>query len=113
MLSTPKALVIDDNRVVRAMLVEILRELGYDVSSAAGVGDALALMQSDSFDTLLCDVRLEGAMSGFELVATLGDRRPRTVVFISGDVNPADVPAGALYLQKPFTMSALRDLLAR
>lgn len=113
MLSTLKALVIDDNRVVRAMLTEMLRELGYDVSSAPGARDGLALIQVKPFDILLCDVRLEDDISGLDLVATLGSRRPRNVIFISGDIDPDHVPAGAHYLQKPFTMSALRDVLGR
>ena len=110
-------LVVDDDDVLRAMLVELLGRAGWDVREAPDGETALAAAAREQPQALVLDVRLPG-ISGWEvcrsLRASCGDGLG--VLFISGErVEPMDRVAGLLlggddYLVKPF---APDELLAR
>ena len=66
-----RALIIDDSRAMRSILVGILDEVGFDTVTAADAEEALALLDSDrNFELALVDWNLP-AMSGLELVVAL------------------------------------------
>ncbi|HSM85804.1 MAG TPA: response regulator, partial [Candidatus Limnocylindrales bacterium] len=85
------------------MVVELLVQLGYNVLSAAGGKDALAMAREyqGTIDVLLTDV-LMPELNGPELAETLRATRPdMKVIFISGYAQGALAPAGIL---KPGTV---------
>ena len=66
-----RALIIDDSRAMRSILVGILDEAGFDTVPVADAEEALALLDSDrNFELALVDWNLP-AMSGLELVVAL------------------------------------------
>ena len=66
-----RALIIDDSRAMRSILVGILDEAGFDTVPVADAEEALALLDSDrDFELALVDWNLP-AMSGLELVVAL------------------------------------------
>ena len=66
-----RALIIDDSRAMRSILVGILDEAGFDTVPVADAEEALALLDVDrDFELALVDWNLP-AMSGLELVAAL------------------------------------------
>ena len=107
-------LVVDDDDVLRAMLVELLERAGWEVREAPDGETALAAAAREQPQALVLDVRLPG-ISGWEvcrsLRASLGDAVG--VLFISGErVEPMDRVAGLLlggddYLVKPFAPDEL------
>jgi CheY-like chemotaxis protein len=54
-----RVLVIDDEPMVRQILVDLLRS-HHDVEMAESGEAALALIARDSFDVILCDVMMPG-----------------------------------------------------
>jgi PAS domain S-box-containing protein len=115
-------LVVEDDRDVRAYLVELLRDLNYRVLSAHDAVSALGLIEESDIriDLLLTDVVLPG-MNGRQLAEQAKNRRPNlTVLFTTGYSRNAIVHQGRLdpgvaMIQKPITQDALaariRDLL--
>jgi two-component system, cell cycle sensor histidine kinase and response regulator CckA len=110
-------LLVEDDDVVRAVVAEMLEELGYDVREAGGSDEALELdSDSDTVDILLTDVVMPG-LGGPELAAKLRKRRPGLrVLYMSGYTRPGfsaneTLGAGASFLQKPFTFDLLRRQL--
>jgi two-component system chemotaxis response regulator CheY len=66
-----RALIIDDSRAMRSILVGILDEVGFDTVPVADAEEALALLDSDrDFELALVDWNLP-AMNGLELVVRL------------------------------------------
>ncbi|MBD3872715.1 MAG: response regulator [Acidobacteria bacterium] len=66
-----RALIIDDSRAMRSILVGILDEVGFDTVPVADAEEALAVLDSDcDFELALVDWNLP-AMSGLELVVAL------------------------------------------
>jgi CheY-like chemotaxis protein len=115
-------LVVEDDRDVRAYLVELLRDLNYRVLSAHDALAALGLIEASDIriDLLLTDVVLPG-MNGRQLAEQAKNRRPDLkVLFTTGYSRNAIVHQGRLdpgvaMIQKPITQDALaariRDLL--
>jgi signal transduction histidine kinase/ActR/RegA family two-component response regulator len=104
-----RVLVVEDEELVRHMACRALEEFGYTVLEAGDGAAALALL--DSLDArvnlVLCDIVMPG-MSGPALGAAIAARAPGVpVVYMSGypsqDVARRQlVPAGAVFIQKPF-----------
>jgi len=105
---------VDDEEALRAVLVDLLSQLGYRILSAGGGHEALALAgeYSGKIDLLLTDVVMD-PLPGPVLAESLARTRPdMKVVFISGYANPSLAPDGVLkpgtvLVNKPFTMKIL------
>jgi CheY-like chemotaxis protein len=111
-------LVVEDRADVRTMACQMLEELGYRTLEAAGGAEALevARRQQQPIPLLLTDVIMPG-MNGRELADQFRRIYPGVkTIFMSGytDRILADTDtAGARtpYLQKPFTMAQLAEIL--
>lgn len=112
-----KVLVIDDVEGVRKSIQLGLRGLGYEVSTAGTYAEGLGLAASDSFDVILCDLKLPDK-SGVEIIKALKESGLTTPVvaisgFIDGGIVRGAMDAGAVaYLPKPFSKGDLVALLA-
>ncbi|MGM0945712.1 MAG: sigma-54-dependent transcriptional regulator [Bacteroidota bacterium] len=62
-----KILIIDDEKVIRATLREILEYEKYQVSEAKDGEEGLAKLQEEEFDLVLCDVKMP-KMDGIEVL---------------------------------------------
>ena len=107
-------LVVDDDRDVRKIAVEILRLAGYRVIEAASATQALeALAREPAVELLFTDIMMP-EMSGFALSRRAKQLHPGLrVLYTSGYVR--DQPDGAWragnerLLQKPWRARQLRD----
>jgi PAS domain S-box-containing protein len=107
-------LVVEDDDGVRALVTELLAELGFTVLEAAdGVsGLAIAAELSTPIDLLLTDVGLPG-MNGRHLADAVRQHRPGLkILFMTGYAETAIVRGGFLgsgmsMMTKPFTLDAL------
>jgi CheY-like chemotaxis protein len=106
-----RILVVDDERVVRELLAQMLRDQGYDVSVAGSAREARAL--ENHWDMLVTDVVMPET-DGVKLASQIDARH---VLFISGYDQEALVRADAFFLQKPFSREDLarmvREMLDR
>lgn len=106
-------LVVEDEDMVRSLIVTLLEELGYVPIQAPGADAAIAQLQSDQpIDLLITDVGLPG-MNGRQLAEIARTHRPQLpVLFVTGYAPNATVRAtflepGMDMLSKPFAMSDL------
>jgi signal transduction histidine kinase len=96
-----RILVVDDEKVVRELLAQMLQEQGYDVEVAGSAREAREL--GGTWDLLLTDVVMPET-DGVKLSKQIDARR---VLFISGYDQEALVAGDASFLQKPFSRDAL------
>ena len=119
----PRLLLVDDHEDTNRAMKRVLGRLGYAVTTAASVADALAADAAahDSadgpFDLLLSDIGLPDG-SGLDLMRQLCESRPVRGIALSGFGTDADVQrsrdAGfAEHLTKPVSLDKLRDAIAR
>ncbi len=104
-------LLVDDEPGIRGLVRRILKRENYNVIEAASGEEALsvALQHSGPIHVLLTDVMMPG-MTGPQVAASIQGTFPEAkVIYISGYSEPEQEHQirGALYLQKPFTLSDL------
>ena len=108
-----RVLVVEDDDTLRSLIMEGLKDLGYDLSEAADGQAALEVLDSDrSPELLLTDVGLP-YMNGRQLAEIARQRCPGIkVLFLTGYAESAAVRGSDLehdmgMLTKPFTLEAL------
>lgn len=107
-----KLLVVDDELHIRTTIQSVLESPGLQVFSAANGTEALQLMERESPQIALLDIRL-GTQSGIDLYSELRRLNPRLlVIFITGhgtaDTAIETMKIGALeYLVKPLDLDVL------
>ena len=106
----PSVLVVEDEGLVRALIVETLREAGCAVTEAATADEAVRMLKCAAEpDVLVTDVKLPGAMNGIDLAERLRRTLPRMKVIVtSGHAGPEDAACVAdAFLAKPFALKEL------
>lgn len=110
------ALVVDDERDIRELLVLTLGRMGLRVDTAADVASARAQLAAEKYDLCLTDMRLPDG-SGLDIVSHISQRHPDTPVAMItafGNVEAAvnALKAGAFdFVTKPVDLSVLRRLV--
>ena len=105
-------MVVEDNEVVRALLLEILSRRGCQVLVTSEVPEALHLARTVSLDAVITDYNLAGS-SGLALVEQLrGVAYAGAIWIMSGsenrDLTQEAAPWGiAGFIRKPFTPAQL------
>lgn len=119
---TRRALVVDDERLVRKVLRRWLQRERWQVEEAEDGEAALALLRSDprGFDAVLCDLRMP-RMTGYALHDRLEAELPEALartIFITGDLASHEAEAFSRrclrpIVRKPFDFDELRGELAQ
>ena len=109
-------LVIDDEALVRMLVVDALDDMGI-ASAEAGTGpEGLALLERmERIDLLITDVGLPGGLNGREVADRAREMRPGLkVLFITGyaenaALNHGHIGPGTRVLTKPFSVADLKS----
>jgi DNA-binding NtrC family response regulator len=113
MHKSPSILVVDDDPEMRELVLDVLRNEGYEVAVAQDGVEAVQALRGRTFDVVLTDKNLPGP-SGLELLSELRRACPGAQIVMMtayGDV-PSYVEAfekgAAEYLFKPFRIAVSR-----
>ncbi|HET8605811.1 MAG TPA: HD domain-containing phosphohydrolase [Gaiellaceae bacterium] len=112
-----RLLVIDDDPVVRSLMVEILAAGGHEVEGEGEIEPALALLEREDFALVVCDIVMPGG-SGLDLLGAIHARRPSLpVLLVTGagtyeHLSQALARGAAGLLTKPFSHAELRTAVA-
>jgi len=110
-----RILVVDDERAIRDLLAEALREAGHEVLTAAGGKEADEIVSGENVQIAICDIRMP-EMDGLELLRRIRDVSPETVVILITAYASVETAVNALrsgafdYILKPLIFE---DILAR
>ena len=116
MSETRSALVIDDERDIRELLVMTLGRMGLRCDTASSLADARNQLARNRYDLCLTDMRLPDG-SGIDLIAEITQKFPNTpVAMITAFGNVEDaveaLKAGAFdFVAKPVDLPVLRGLV--
>jgi DNA-binding response OmpR family regulator len=81
-MTSPRLLFVDDEPGIRATLAAILKQRGFEVTTASTVSEALNLIARQSFDVLLSDLNIGEAGDGFTVVSAMRRTQPEAATFI-------------------------------
>ena len=104
-------LIVEDDDIVRMLIVDVLEDLEYKVLEADGSEKALEFLNDEDqyIDLMMTDVGLPG-MDGKELATQARMLRPvLPILFASGYADSIDIPDGMQVIGKPFSIDQLRD----
>ncbi len=115
-MATHRALIIDDEPDIRELLELTLGRMDIDTCSAADLSEAYRLLEEDTFDICLTDMRLPDG-SGLDLVRHIQQYIPGlpvAVITAYGSMDSAveALKAGAFdFVSKPVNLQVLRNLV--
>jgi len=113
MMAAPTVLVVDDEPSVLQLICHALGTYGYTALAAADARQALEIVKNagPTINLMLSDVAMPG-IRGPELAREIKRLSPSIlVVFMSGNAGLAELPTGAAFIEKPFTLQALSAVL--
>lgn len=110
----PRILYVEDDERIRSLLGAALEDEGYDVVEAADGETGIGLVDSDSIELAVVDLRLPG-MTGFDVVREIRRRSAIPIVILTAHGDSHDVVAGLEagaddFLSKPI---GAKELAAR
>lgn len=115
MSSKLRCLVIDDEPYITALVAEVLRCEGWEVTEAASAEAAFGFVEEQTFGAVFCDVQLGGA-DGFTVLHRFKHEMPAApVVLMTGYASATGALDAASfgaydYLLKPFSVEKLQAL---
>ena len=115
-----RILVIDDERPVRELISDALKIDGHDVYTAENGKEGLDLVSGNRFDLVFCDLRMP-EMDGQAFYEEIQRDHPqilKRIVFVTAQANSADYgpflrATGIPVIEKPFTLSQLRQAVGK
>lgn len=108
-----RVLLVDDDRDLRVLLNELLQDAGFAVTAAEAPEQVPLLLETDTFDAIVCDQRLGAGQRGTALLDAArekGQLAHTACVLISG-LPPSEERPWLRVLQKPFDLTDLVSCL--
>jgi putative two-component system response regulator len=122
MTLAPRILVLDDEPIVRELMVEILQTAGYEASGTDQSGEALRQLSDPRLGLIVSDIVMPG-LSGFELIEAVRAQRPSLPVVLvtgagtQGNLTEALAKGADGFVTKPFShgelIAAVENVLDR
>lgn len=107
-----KVLIIDDEKIIRRTLKEIIEYEGFEVVEASDGVEGLGMIDKDKYDIIFCDIKMP-KLDGLELLEKIQERTIDTpIIMISGhgniDTAVEAIKKGAFdFISKPLDLNRL------
>lgn len=117
-----RVLLADDEPALAGAVAETLRDAGFEVTVARDGQEALLLAEAQTFDAVICDLRMPrvDGPTFYRAVEAVSPPQARRVIFVTGDVTGSEAArfldeTGCRWLAKPFRLAellrAVRDIV--
>ena len=114
--AVPRILVVDDDKLVREVVVAVLRGRGYEVEFAGNGAEALdRVAEHEAFHLILLDVQMP-VLDGWSTIRELRARGCNApIVMMSGHATEAEALRNGVQalIAKPFDQALLVDVVSR
>ena len=114
MVEKYRILIVDDDKLVRWSLIEVLNKNGYEATSTETGEEAINKIEDARFDLVITDLRLPG-IGGFEVLNRVKEINPSTKVIMitaygsESVANEARAKGAELLVNKPFEINRIRE----
>ena len=105
MTDLKKVVVVEDEPLIRLLVVGAMSDAGFEVIEAGHAEEALGHLQLHpaTIHLLFTDVHMPGHMTGLALAFYVAEIWPHIALLITSGQPPADkLPTGAIFLRKPY-----------
>jgi CheY-like chemotaxis protein len=112
-MAQPSILVLEDDEIIRALMVEVLEDFGARVTSFPSADEGMTFLErtSDPVDLIVSDIQMPGLLNGYDLSKVVAHRWPSLPVLLtSGDTVMAEKLGSTVhFLPKPWSVERLID----
>ena len=114
-----RVLLVDDDQAVLELMQRGLESQRFKVTPVTGVAEALARINTDSFDVLVTDQRMPGPADGFTLVSAMRSAQPGVLTVVTSGNPDTQAAMAAIVLQadeilmKPHDVRVLGELIRK
>ncbi|MBD3346231.1 MAG: response regulator [Chitinivibrionales bacterium] len=114
----PHLLIVDDERSICDILSQYLNKVGYTTSVARSGDEAVRILEANSIDMVLTDIKMPG-MSGVDLLKWIKENKNALPVLLTTGFPTLDTAIEALklgaydYLTKPFHLEEIGEKIKR
>jgi two-component system, cell cycle sensor histidine kinase and response regulator CckA len=116
-------LIMDDDELIRSVSGKMIEAIGHEVAYASNGEEAIlktreARESGNPFDVVVLDLTVRGGMGGEEAIRKIREISPQVKAIVSSGYSDSFILSEYqaygfdAYLNKPYTISALRDSLA-
>jgi CheY-like chemotaxis protein len=116
-LSREVILVVEDEALVSMLLVDVLKEAGFEALSAWNADEAIKILESRTdIRLIVTDINMPGSMDGLKLAAAVRDRWPPVrIVITTARPKPdsIDMPSESGFIRKPYDPDAMISLVKK
>ncbi len=116
MAKAEKILVVDDERGIRYLLLDVLSDAGFEVSMAKDGQESLDQLKKTRFDFVITDINMP-RLDGIEMLKRMkmAGRKEKVIIMTANLLDlhfeEADVPHVVKKFQKPFIVDNLLDVV--
>ena len=116
-MSREVILVVEDEALVRTLLVDVLVDAGFAVLSARNADEAIKILESRAdVRVVVTDINMPGSMDGLKLAAAVRDRWPPVRIIITTarqKPESTDMPSESAFIRKPYDPDAMLSIVKR
>jgi putative two-component system response regulator len=110
-------LVVDDEEAVRTMIKNVLRQIGFQCSTASDGREAIKVLDERAIDVIIADIKMPG-MDGIELTRIIKEKYDSDIIILTGFIENFTyekvIEKGASdFMQKPVNIEELIVRLKR
>src|SRR6266851_973495 len=112
-----RILVVEDEQLMRSIIVQLLRSEGYEVLEANAAASALGIFDGEKIDLAILDLNLSSGGSGLDLLGRMRDLDPELMGIIVTAYASVESAVEALrkgaydYITKPFANDHLKAVV--
>jgi DNA-binding response OmpR family regulator len=114
-----RVLLVDDDQAVLEMMQRGLESQRFKVTPVTGVAEALARINTDTFDVLVTDQRMPSPADGFTVVSAMRSAQPEVLTVVTSGNPDTQAAMAAIVLQadeilmKPHDVRVLGELIRK
>ncbi|AKA82511.1 MULTISPECIES: response regulator [Pseudomonas] len=112
-MAQPSILVLEDDEIIRSLMVDVLEEFGAHVTSFPSADDGMIFLERDDeqVDLIVSDIQMPGLLNGYDLSRVVAHRWPSIQVLLtSGNTSLASELGGRVrFLPKPWSTERLLE----
>jgi len=110
-MAQPSILMLEDDEIIRALMVDVLEEFGAVVTSFPSADEGMIYLEQgdEPVDLIVSDIQMPGLLNGYDLSKVVAHRWPTVpVVLTSGNSKLASqLGASVRFLPKPWSTGHL------
>ncbi|AZF12548.1 Response regulator [Pseudomonas sp. R2-37-08W] len=116
-MAQPSILVLEDDEIIRALMVDVLEDFGAVVKSFPSADEGMIYLErgDDPVDLIVSDIQMPGLLNGYDLSRVVAHRWPEVqVVLTSGNTTIASQLGGSVrFLPKPWSTDHLLECVQK